>query len=138
MSTFKSAENLLTLIRDGINRLVNGKQFLSQTSFQPTALPTFIPSIPTGATEAWIYVEANFVTTTDPTTPFRACVRYSIDASTTPGPGISGSELGLPLWAGPTPVILKGNDVIKSFKAVRADVSVVFFNNPTLKVIFYR
>ena len=138
MSTFKSAENLLTLIRDGINRLVNGKQFISHTSHSLTGVVTFIPAdkIPTGATEAWVYVEANFAATTDTAIPFKACVRYSIDSAITPLAGIDGTGAGMPHWAGPTPLILRGNDVIRNFRAVRTDGTV--FSNVTLKIIFYR
>ena len=132
----KNLETIFSAVRDGINRLVYGKQFLSYAQYSLSGAASYLPSIPTGVTEAWIYVEVTWPGTPDVLTPFKTCIRYSLDNSS-PVTGAIDSLNGVPMSiATNNPLILKGNDTIKSFRAVRADSTT--FSTATLKILYFK
>jgi hypothetical protein len=112
----KNLETLFSAVRDGINRLVNGKQVVG---YQAIALSTSVVStltVPAGATEAWIQVEGATPSATV------TSARYTLNG-TTPVTGVTGTtaEAGMPLYnAAGQPVVIKGGSNLAGFQAIMA------------------
>jgi len=125
----KNFETILSAVRDGISRLVNGKQVIG---YQAIALSTSTAStltVPSGATEAWVQVEGASPNATV------TSARYTLDG-TTPVTGVTGStsEAGMPLYnAAGQPVVIKGGSNLSAFKAIMATGT-----NQILKVTYWR
>jgi len=132
MNIIKNTENLLASIRDGISRLVNGKQVIGSQTVDVLSASTASLTVPAGATEAMIVAE-KVGASTDPYTPV---VRWSM-TSTAPVTGaISTSTHGMPLFTISQPLIIKGGDSLSAFKAIA--VAVTTTGNLMLKVIYYK
>lgn len=113
----KNLETIFSAVRDAINRLVNGKQVIGyQTLFNVVDTTVSTLTVPAGATEAWITVE-HF------NSPNTAIVRYTVDGTAPSGGTISNSSIGMLMFFNGIPLVLKGPDAIKNFKAVRIPIT---------------
>jgi len=116
MNIIKNTENLLASIRDGISRLVNGKQVVGYQSITITIAAVSVLTVPAGATEALINTDSTASAGT------LAAARWTING-TTPVAGVTGTEEGMPIFDG-IAITLKGADALKSFKIINAFTTV--------------
>lgn len=113
MITGKITESILSAIRDGISRWVNGKQPLGGAQALAVTTSAVVGlTVPVGATEAWIQVDIKSYSQQDIHTP---SVHWLVGGST-PATGVSGAGMNL-YPVGPI-LVLKGTDTLTSFKVV--------------------
>ena len=116
MNIIKNTENLLASIRDGISRLVYGKQFISQEILNLATTSTVVSlNVPVGATEARIVCDC--ANTQALTTGYR----YTLDGVTpTLGTYATSTTKGT-FVPNLVVLIIQGNDNLKNFRALNAD-----------------
>jgi hypothetical protein len=110
----KNLEMILSAVREGIYRLVNGKQVIGIQTVYSVVDSTFSTlTVPTGTTEAWITVE-------HPNNPQTGVARYTIDGTNPVGGAISTSTtIGHVMFFNGIPLVIKNGDAVRNFKITR-------------------
>lgn len=127
---FKSVETLLTTLRDSFNKLVYGKQFIGYETITLTLGTVKKLTVPTGATEAILQVEASSGSTTLPSARFTL---HGID----PVAGQTGAatEIGIPTYSCTGgDFVIRGYDNLLAFKIISAYAT----GTQSLKVLYYK
>lgn len=139
MNIIKNTENLLASIRDGISRLVNGKQVVGYQVIDLLSASVSSLTVPAGATEALIMVERASPAAAD---SYSIAIRFSV-TDTVPETGAYIYSAGPPVnpidgmpWLSMNPLVIKGADALKAFKVIAAATTTS--GQMGLKVIYYR
>ena len=130
----KNLETILSAVRDGISRLVNGKQCVGSQTVDILSASVATLTVPAGANEAWITVEKPTYAVTD--SYFTPLLRWSVNSTAPVTGAATTSTHGMVMAAGSPVLILKGADAILAFKAIA--IAATTTGNLMLKVTYFK